>query len=121
MFGSFLRATPLARDPPQELREVFWDGRQSKEFLEIIPLGWMCGCAQEAASGPLQACLSLLWDSEGVITRRGIRSAPEDHVGSYSSDLVSNRRYAHYPGGGGGVKALICVVIGRDGGRSVGQ
>jgi hypothetical protein len=60
----------------------------------------MCGGAQEAASGLVHACLALLCESEGLSSRRGIRSAPQDHVGSYSSNLVSGRRYADYPGGG---------------------
>ena len=65
-----------------------------------MPQGWICGCTQEVASGPLKACLALLWESEGVSTRRGSRSVPADNIGSYGLDLVSRRRYEDYPGEG---------------------
>jgi hypothetical protein len=39
VFGGFLRAAPLPRDPPREVREVDWDGRQSGGFPGIIPHG----------------------------------------------------------------------------------
>jgi len=66
----------------------------------MIPRGYMCGCAQEVASGPLKACLALVWESERLSTRKVIRSSSADHVGSYSSDLVFNRRNEDYPGEG---------------------
>ena len=64
-------------------------------------LGRMWGCAQEAASGPLKPRLALLWESDGVYTRKGIRTAPADHVRSYYLDRVSIRRNEDYPEGGG--------------------
>ncbi len=52
------------------------------------------------ASDLLSPGLALLGESVGMSTRKGIRPAPEDHVGSYNSGLVSIRRYGDYPGGG---------------------
>ena len=55
-------------------------------------------------SGPaldlLRAFLDVLGESVGMSNRMGTRPAPEDRVGSYSSDLVSNQKYGDYPGGG---------------------
>jgi hypothetical protein len=53
--------------------------------------------------------MALLWESGRGSTRKGIRSATEDHVGSYCSDLVSIRRYGGYlRGGRGGVGPNLC-------------
>jgi len=86
----------------------------------MIPPGCICECAQELASDPLRDGLALRWESEGVSTQKSIRPSPADYVGSYSSDMVSNRRYGDYPGGGI-LGPNRCVLIGSDGGRSVGQ
>ena len=39
MLGGFLRVAPLIRDPPQGVKEVSWDGRQSGGISKIIPHG----------------------------------------------------------------------------------
>ena len=51
------------------------------------------------ALDPLRAVLDFLGESVGVSDRLGTRPAPEDRVGSYSSDLVFNQKYGDYMGG----------------------
>ncbi len=78
------------------------------------------GYSQELAIAPLRVVLDLLGESEGVSTQRVTRPALAGHVGSYSSDLVSSQRLIGYLEVGR-LKALIYVVIGREGARIVGQ
>jgi len=52
------------------------------------------------ALDPLRAVLDFMGESVGVSNRMSSRPAPEDRVGSYISDLVSNQKYGDYPDGG---------------------
>ncbi len=52
------------------------------------------------ALDPVRAVLDFLGESVGLSNRMGTRPAPEDRVGSYSSDLVFKEKYGDYPGRG---------------------
>ncbi len=91
---------PLPRDPPQGVRHVSRNCRRSGEIPGIISRRGMQGGSSKPAIVPLKANLFLLGESEGVSARKGTRPAPAGNVGSYSSDLVSIRKYGDYLGGG---------------------